>query len=52
MSNSIINIAETPPADWVFLKDKINDDSFAWYFYNAIPKNYLENDTLKTKILN
>ena len=50
MSNSIINIAETPPADWVFLKDKINDDSIIWYFYNAIPKNYLENLVRKPRI--
>ncbi len=49
MSKSIINIAETPPADWIFLKEKINDDSFTWYFYNAIPRNYLENVVRKPR---
>lgn len=50
MSKSIISIAETPPADWVFLKDKINDDSFTWYFYNANPRNFLENIVRKPRL--
>lgn len=50
MSKSIINIAETPPAEWVFLKDKINDDTFTWYFYNAIPRNFLENIVRKPRL--
>jgi glycosyltransferase involved in cell wall biosynthesis len=39
---SIINNAEDPPADWVFLKDKMNDGALNWHFHNAIPKTALE----------
>lgn len=50
MPESIINIAENPPADWVFLKEKINNDFLIWHFFDAIPRNFFENIVRKPRI--
>lgn len=50
MSVTIINNAEDPSADWVFLKDKMNDSAINWRFHNAIPRNFLEKKISKPSL--
>ena len=50
MSVSMINVAESSPTSWVFLKDKMHDDTLEWYFHNATPRNWIEKHVRKPRL--